>query len=160
MIRLTAKGWIRRSPIGAGALSSKRGRCRVCIVPIDESQCPHPVRRKTPCAGGRPRSASHLRKTPRGTTPHAPRAVTKPREPPRGRVLLQETSSSLTRSQSGDNQGSTGRGALASAVGRTRQCGETGTVHVALCELYVPESANASIPISMPISSLQFPQTE
>ena len=42
----------------------------------------------------------------------------------------------------------------------TRQCGETGTVHVALCELYVPESANAYIPISMPISRLQFPQTE
>ena len=42
MIRLAAKGWIRRSPIGAGALSSKRGRREVCIVPIDERQCPNP----------------------------------------------------------------------------------------------------------------------
>ena len=42
MIRLAAKGWIRRSPIGAGALSSTRGRREVCIVPIDERQCPNP----------------------------------------------------------------------------------------------------------------------
>ena len=139
MIRLAAKGWIRRSPIGAGALSSKRGRCRVCIVPIDESQCPHPVRRKTPCAEGRPRSASHLGKTLRGTTPHEPRAVTKPRDPPRerrpapGNVFL--THAQSKRRQSGLYRS---RVHLASARQAPDRCWETGTVLVALCELSVP----------------------
>ena len=76
------------------------------------------VRRKTPCAEGRPRSASHLGKTLRGKTPHEPRAVTKPREPPRerrpapGNVFLTHAQSN------GDNQGSTGRKCTWRVLGR------------------------------------------
>ena len=58
VIQLTAKAWNRRSLRGACALSSKRGRHKIGIAPIDEMQSPN-VRRKTPRVwgggGGAPR---------------------------------------------------------------------------------------------------------
>ena len=51
VIQLTAKAWNRRSLRGACALSSKRGRHKIGIAPIDEMQSPN-VRRKTPRVWG------------------------------------------------------------------------------------------------------------
>ena len=112
-----------------------RGRHKVYIVPIDEGEY-WLGRRNTPCAEGDGNAATWGRRC--WARRRTACVVTKPLEPPRGRVLLRETSSSFTRSQSGDNQGSTGRECTWQPPAAPDRCWETGTVDVALCDFLCP----------------------
>ena len=148
MIRLAAKGWIRRSPIGAGALSSKRGRREVCIVPIDERQCPNPK-----CGGRRHALGAAPKREPPGEDAAGHDAARATRgdkaagasagtRPAPGIVFL-------THAQSKRRHSGLYRSQLPSARQAPDRCWETGTVLVALCELSVPESAKGSVAIQV-----------